>query len=59
MRVVARMKDSRFWQWLSKTAEGARQRFEVMQENIDLYNNMLKILLGFFQVITFLFLYAV
>ena len=57
MSVVVKVKESRFWQWFNKTTEAAKQRYEAIQENIDLYNNMFKILLGFFQVITFLFLY--
>ena len=59
MKTIRRVKESKLWQWFSTVGESIKLRFQKMQENYDLYMNMLKILLGFIQVITFLFLYAI
>ena len=56
MKSIRRVKESRLWVWFSAVGGAIKLRFEKMQENYDLYMNMLKILLGFVQVVTFLFL---
>ena len=56
MKSIRRVKESRLWVWFSTVGGAIKLRFEKMQENYDLYMNMLKILLGFVQVVTFLFL---